>query len=79
MVVFFSEREANLKDWLSRNEDLSQETYDNMLVVGAQIVQEIREDVYNSLQFRCSAGVAHNKVGFFNIFLLITFQNKFNF
>jgi nucleotidyltransferase/DNA polymerase involved in DNA repair len=52
----------NLKSWLMKNSELSQETPSNLLIVGAQIVQEIREDVFNTLQFRCSAGVAHNKV-----------------
>jgi nucleotidyltransferase/DNA polymerase involved in DNA repair len=56
------DQKANLKSWLLRNKDLTQETDDVMLIVGAQIVQNIREDIFNTLGFHCSAGVAHNKV-----------------
>lgn len=53
---------SNLTYWLQRYPDLSMETNDVMLIVGAQIVQEIRQDVRQSLHFNCSAGIAHNKV-----------------
>jgi len=32
------------------------------LAIGAQIVEEIRRAVYEKTEFRCSAGIAHNKI-----------------
>ena len=61
-LKIFTDPQQNLKCWLAKNQDFSQETPDKMLIIGAQIVQEIREDIFNTLQFHCSAGIAHNKV-----------------
>jgi DNA polymerase eta len=33
-----------------------------MLIVGAQIVKEIRDDIFTKLGYKCSAGIANNKV-----------------
>ena len=37
---------------------------DFALIVGAQIVKEIRDDINNKLGYKCSAGIANNKVFF---------------
>ena len=37
------------------------ESNEFMLIVGASIVKEIRDDIYNKLGYRCSAGIANNK------------------
>ena len=39
--------------------------YDKRLAVGAVIAEEMRAAVYNETGFRCSAGIAHNKVTIF--------------
>ena len=53
------DREANLKGWI---DSLDESSNDYLLAVGALIVQRIRQDIFNTLGFRCSAGIAHNKV-----------------
>ncbi|KAK6183376.1 hypothetical protein SNE40_010871 [Patella caerulea] len=56
-------REDGLKEWLSRVID-SEETniYNKKLAVAACIVEEMRAAVFEETGFRCSAGIAHNKV-----------------
>ncbi|XP_050406502.1 DNA polymerase eta isoform X1 [Patella vulgata] len=56
-------REDGLKEWLSRVVD-SEETniYNKKLAVAACIVEEMRAAVFEETGFRCSAGIAHNKV-----------------
>jgi DNA polymerase eta len=34
---------------------------DLQLSIGAEIAKEIREDIFKTLQYTCSAGIAHNK------------------
>jgi DNA polymerase eta len=48
--------------WLENCTNLREETSDALLFVGALIAEEIRQDIYDTLGFKCSAGVAHNKV-----------------
>ena len=36
--------------------------YNRRLAVGALIAEEMRAAVYSETGFRCSAGIAHNKV-----------------
>lgn len=36
--------------------------YDRRLAVGAVIAEEMRAAVFSKTGFRCSAGIAHNKV-----------------
>lgn len=56
------ERERNLKAWLtSIGKEADVVSNDVRLATGALIVEEIRADIYSTLGFRCSAGVAHNK------------------
>lgn len=51
------------RDWL---DGLKQSELPNLddfkLAVGAEIVGKMREAVYQRTNFRCSAGIAHNKV-----------------
>jgi DNA polymerase eta len=55
------DREAQLKAWLTENDNsgLSDNT---RLSAGAVVMENIRKAVYEKTGFRCSAGVAHNKV-----------------
>ena len=39
------------------------DVYNKRLAVGAVIAEEMRAAVYSETGFRCSAGIAHNKVG----------------
>ena len=52
-----------MADWLvtvDSGEEFTES--DSRLAVGASIVEEMRAAVYNTTGFRCSAGIAHNKV-----------------
>ena len=56
-----SDRQAGLSEWLE--EVYGGGEVDNQrLAVAAQIVEEMRAAVYRDTGFRCSAGIAHNKV-----------------
>ena len=39
------------------------DVYNKRLAIGALIAEEMRAAVYSETGFRCSAGIAHNKVG----------------
>jgi DNA polymerase eta len=53
------------KGWLDMIEGSEMCPMDDVkLTIGAQIVGEMREAVYQKTGFRCSAGIAHNKVCF---------------
>ena len=55
--------EDSTEDWLKGIHSASDlKTDDIRLAIGAKIVEEMRAEVYKQTQFRCSAGVAHNKV-----------------
>ena len=49
-------KDESLKAWLEGEDG------DLQLAVGAVVVREMRNAVYQKLGFTCSAGVAHNKV-----------------
>ena len=53
----------NTGEWLSKTFD-SEETSsgDRLLAMAAVIVEEMRAAIYEQTGFRCSAGIAHNKV-----------------
>ena len=53
-----------MASWLRQIEEREEvEWADNFrLAVGGVIAEEMRAAVYEQTQFRCSAGVAHNKV-----------------
>ncbi|ESO84458.1 hypothetical protein LOTGIDRAFT_222102 [Lottia gigantea] len=56
-------REEGLKEWLSNileNEETN--LYNIRLAITASIVEEMRAAVYSKTGFRCSAGIAHNKI-----------------
>ena len=49
--------------WLNQAFDENDLQSDDIkLAVGAAIIEEMRAEVFNQTQFRCSAGIAHNKV-----------------
>ncbi|XP_073986587.1 DNA polymerase eta [Rhodnius prolixus] len=57
------ERVHGINNWLRDVNDSSfQDVAAQKLAVGAAIVEEIRRAVYKATGFRCSAGIAHNKV-----------------
>ena len=61
MILFvIKDRDDNLKAWLTPI-DVRTKNSDTLLAIGALIIEEIRKDVYDTLGYRCSAGVAHNK------------------
>ncbi|CAG2063441.1 unnamed protein product, partial [Timema podura] len=68
-VVGYSEAEDNdeemrkqgIESWLSYIREM-QDLVQMRLAVGAVLIEEIREAVYKQTSFRCSAGIAHNKV-----------------
>lgn len=45
------------------------------LLLGAKIVEEIRQEIFKDTGFRCSAGISHNKVMNFPIYTFC-FQKK---
>ena len=53
----------NTGEWLMKTFD-SEETSaaDQLLAVAAVIVEEMRAAIFEQTGFRCSAGIAHNKV-----------------
>ena len=57
------DRTAGLGEWLHEVYEGSESGIENeRLAVAAQIVEEMRAAVYRDTGFRCSAGIAHNKV-----------------
>lgn len=73
------DEKQNLKSWLDLNPDLSKECSDVCLIIGSNIVQDIRHDIENTLGYHCSAGIAQNKV--LSVFEkeLIFYKNKIYF
>jgi len=62
-LIFVKDREANLEAWLSPYKNLTnKDSNEFMLIMGAQIVKEIRDDIFMKLGYKCSAGIANNKV-----------------
>lgn len=64
-VVGFNKQKdgRELNDWLSVTfDDETVDTYDRQLAVGAVIAEEMRAAVLNDTGFKCSAGIAHNKM-----------------
>jgi len=53
------DRDEVIKDWCQQSVEDNGD--DLRLAIGAQIMEEIRAEVYKRTQFRCSAGVAHCK------------------
>ncbi|XP_075249301.1 DNA polymerase eta-like isoform X1 [Convolutriloba macropyga] len=58
-----SDRQKNLMPFLNYvNQYSSTANAEFRLALGAQIVEDIRRAVYEKTEFRCSAGIAHNKI-----------------
>ena len=57
-------RSEGLKSWLNDidHSALMSSEDDKRLAIAACIVEEMRAAVYSDTGFRCSAGIAHNKV-----------------
>lgn len=51
----------NLKAWLKSVETSEANSNERLLVAGARLVQRVRREIFDSLGFHCSAGIAHNK------------------
>ena len=60
-------------DWLQSlstvEENGGDQIIDRRLAIGAAIVEELRAAVFRDTGFRCSAGVAHNKVIQYSAFI----------
>lgn len=57
-----SDQAANLKAWLKNTVEVSEpNSNERLLVAGACLVQRVRREIFASLGFHCSAGIAHNK------------------
>lgn len=57
-------RSAGVSAWLQQAADSEQE---KRLAVAAHLVEDIRAAVYAQTGFRCSAGIAHNKVSYLSV------------
>ena len=56
-------RQEGVSNWLHSIYDSEELTEaDKQLAVGSMIAEEMRAAVYEDTGFRCSAGIAHNKV-----------------
>merc|ERR1711962_454545 len=61
--TFVVGHEDNSEDWLMETYDNAELRTENVrLAIGAAIIEEMRAEVYKQTEFRCSAGIAHNKV-----------------
>ncbi|XP_043479251.1 DNA polymerase eta-like isoform X1 [Leptopilina heterotoma] len=69
-VVGFSESDDNdeeqrskgLQNWLNTSFDELDDIQAQKLAIAGVIVEEIRDDVYETTKFRCSAGISYNKI-----------------
>ena len=53
----------NTGGWLTKTFDSEEtSTADQLLAMAAVIVEEMRAAIFEQTGFRCSAGIAHNKV-----------------
>lgn len=59
--MFVDERQNGMKTWLEDCESIYN-TPSLKLAIGAMIVEEMRDAVLAETGFKCSAGIAHNKV-----------------
>lgn len=60
----FSGECRGVDEWLSQAYDDAdiENVYRKRLSIGAVIVEEMRAAIFRETQFRCSAGISHNKV-----------------
>ncbi|KAL3100488.1 hypothetical protein niasHS_000191 [Heterodera schachtii] len=59
-TVIMEERLNSLKEWLSNDCRVSRQQL--AIAIGATVVERIRKRVKEVTQFRCSAGISHNKI-----------------
>jgi len=61
--TFVVGHEDNSEEWLMETYDSTDLRTENVrLAIGAAIIEEMRAEVFKQTEFRCSAGIAHNKV-----------------
>jgi len=60
--TFVIGHETSVNDWLKETFCTSNLKTDISLAIGASIVEEMRAEIFKQTSFRCSAGIAHNKV-----------------
>lgn len=62
-IIFSEDRNESLKSWLYDvyNNELQDECL-LRLTIGAMMVETLRKSIYDETGFRCSAGIANNKV-----------------
>lgn len=61
-ICIDKDQEANLKAWLETvNKSECSLSADRLLALGALLVQRTRQEIFSTLGFHCSAGIAHNK------------------
>lgn len=70
-MLFSVDRTDAMNGWLDSVYEGDFNIQDKKLAIGAMISEEMRAAVYEETGFRCSAGIAHNKVRCF-IFLTYT-------
>ena len=62
-VVGYNTDEKNPATWFaSVQSDSNQDINSLRLLIGAKIVEKMRAEVFDKTKFRCSAGIAHNKM-----------------
>lgn len=65
MIYFLESRSEHVESWL--RDVYNNELHDEHLLcltVGAMMVEKLRELVFKKTGFRCSAGIANNKVSY---------------
>lgn len=62
VYVYLEERVQGLQTWISNSFKELHDTHAQKLAVASVIVEEIRASIYKETKFRCSAGIAQNKV-----------------
>lgn len=68
--MYLEERSQGLQTWMLDSFKELHDTQAQKLAVAGVIVQEIRASIYKETGFRCSAGIAQNKVRISSPFFL---------
>ena len=62
-VVGYDNPDKDLQYWINHVHNESNFNIDHLrLLVGAKIVEKMRAEIFKQTKFRCSAGIAHNKM-----------------
>jgi len=67
--VISGDRRQGLERWILDSFDELYDVRAQKLAIAGIIVEEIRTSIYRETGFKCSAGIAQNKVNIFIIFL----------